>query len=94
MILRIRSRDGTERITVENTTASIMVADLQRLIAATVTVPVPLQRHRTPPPRNRRPLFCLQEIFSELDETNAQGLIFSRSFQKTKEDKKWCHEVP
>ncbi|KAM0878605.1 hypothetical protein ACQ4PT_034764 [Festuca glaucescens] len=44
MILRIRSRDGTDRITVPNAAASATVADLQRLIAATVTVPVPLQR--------------------------------------------------
>ena len=34
-----------------------------------------------------------QEIFSELDETKAQGLIFPRSFQKTEEDTKWGHEV-
>lgn len=41
MILRIRSRDGTDRITVPT---AATVADLQRLIAATATVPVPLQR--------------------------------------------------
>ena len=35
-----------------------------------------------------------QEIFSELDEINAQGLIFPRSFQKTEEDTKWGHEGP
>ncbi|KAK1650213.1 hypothetical protein QYE76_068018 [Lolium multiflorum] len=35
-----------------------------------------------------------QEIFSELDETNAQGLIFPRSFQKTEEDTKWGHGAP
>ncbi|KAK1662365.1 hypothetical protein QYE76_050524 [Lolium multiflorum] len=41
MILRIRSRDGTDRITVPS---AATVADLQRLIAATATVPVPQQR--------------------------------------------------
>ena len=35
----------------------------------------------------------VQEIFSKLDETKAQGLIFPRSFQKTEEDTKWGHEV-
>jgi hypothetical protein len=35
-----------------------------------------------------------QEIFSELDETKAQGLIFPRSFQKTEEDTKWGHKTP
>ena len=30
-----------------------------------------------------------KEIFSELDEINAQGLIFPRSFQKTEGDTKW-----
>ena len=34
-----------------------------------------------------------KEIFSELDEINAQGPIFARSFQKTGGDKKWGHEV-
>lgn len=43
MILRIRSRDGTDRITVPDPAAAT-VGDLQRLIAARVTVPVPLQR--------------------------------------------------
>uniref|UniRef100_A0A0E0JJ17 MPN domain-containing protein n=1 Tax=Oryza punctata TaxID=4537 RepID=A0A0E0JJ17_ORYPU len=43
MILRIRSRDGTDRITVPDP-ATATVGDLQRLIAARVTVPVPLQR--------------------------------------------------
>ncbi|KAK1618762.1 hypothetical protein QYE76_024279 [Lolium multiflorum] len=33
------------------------------------------------------------EIFSELDEINAQGPIFARSFQKTEEETKWGHEV-
>jgi nuclear protein localization family protein 4 len=42
MILRIRSRDGTDRITVP--AAAATVADLQHLIAACVTVPAPLQR--------------------------------------------------
>ena len=50
----------------------------------------------------RQFLFCVvfgfrnptQEIFSELDETNAQGLIFPRSFQKTEEDTKWGDEAP
>ncbi|XP_062198975.1 NPL4-like protein [Phragmites australis] len=43
MILRIRSRDGTDRITVPDP-ASATVADLQRLIESSLTVPVPLQR--------------------------------------------------
>lgn len=43
MILRIRSRDGTDRITVPDP-ASATVADLQRLIESHVTVPVSLQR--------------------------------------------------
>lgn len=43
MILRIRSRDGTDRITVPDG-ASATVGELQRLIAARVTVPVTLQR--------------------------------------------------
>lgn len=43
MILRIRSRDGTDRITVPDA-ASATVGDLQGLIAARLTVPVPLQR--------------------------------------------------
>lgn len=43
MILRIRSRDGTDRITVPDS-ASATVADLQRLIESHLTVPVPLQR--------------------------------------------------
>ncbi|KAK1620455.1 hypothetical protein QYE76_025972 [Lolium multiflorum] len=34
-----------------------------------------------------------QEIFLELDETKAQGLIFHGAFQKTKGDTKWGHEV-
>ena len=34
-----------------------------------------------------------KEIFSELDEINAQGPIFPRSFQKTEESTKWGHEV-
>ena len=34
-----------------------------------------------------------KEIFSELDEINAQGPIFTRSFQKTGELTKWGHEV-
>ena len=49
----------------------------------------------------RQFLFCAvfgfrnptKEIFSELDEINAQGLIFPRSFQKTEGDTKWGHEV-
>ncbi|KAL6615191.1 hypothetical protein ACP70R_037461 [Stipagrostis hirtigluma subsp. patula] len=44
MILRIRSRDGTDRITVPDPPASATVADLQRLIESHLTVPVPLQR--------------------------------------------------
>ncbi|CAL5097825.1 unnamed protein product [Urochloa decumbens] len=43
MILRIRSRDGTDRITVPDP-ASATVADLQRLIESHLTVPVPVQR--------------------------------------------------
>uniref|UniRef100_A0ACD5VCS8 Uncharacterized protein n=1 Tax=Avena sativa TaxID=4498 RepID=A0ACD5VCS8_AVESA len=43
MILRIRSRDGTDRITVPDA-PSATVGDLQQLIAARLTVPVPLQR--------------------------------------------------
>ncbi|CAL4963634.1 unnamed protein product [Urochloa decumbens] len=43
MILRIRSRDGTDRITVPDP-AFATVADLHRLIEAHLTVPVPLQR--------------------------------------------------
>lgn len=43
MILRIRSRDGTDRITVPDP-ASATVADLQRLIESHLTVPVTLQR--------------------------------------------------
>ena len=34
-----------------------------------------------------------KEIFSELDEINAQGPIFARSFQKTEEITKWGHEA-
>ncbi|KAK1679321.1 hypothetical protein QYE76_040169 [Lolium multiflorum] len=34
-----------------------------------------------------------KEIFSELDEINAQGPIFARSFQKTEGESKWGHEV-
>src|SRR5215207_9285732 len=34
-----------------------------------------------------------KEIFSELDETSAQGPIFARSFQKTEEITKWGHEA-
>ena len=34
-----------------------------------------------------------QEIFSELDETKAQGLIFHGAFQKTEGDTEWGHEV-
>jgi hypothetical protein len=33
------------------------------------------------------------EIFSELDEINAQGTILPRSFQKSEEETKWGHEV-
>ncbi|KAK1603756.1 hypothetical protein QYE76_027429 [Lolium multiflorum] len=33
------------------------------------------------------------EIFSELDEINARGPIFARSFQKTEGESKWGHEV-
>ena len=35
-----------------------------------------------------------KEIFSELDEINAQGPIFARSFQKTEGESKWGHEAP
>src|SRR5215207_5513734 len=35
-----------------------------------------------------------KEIFSELDEINAQGPIFTRSFQKTEGGTKWGHEAP
>jgi nuclear protein localization protein 4 homolog len=41
MILRIRSRDGTDRVTVPD---SATVADLQRVIESTLTVPAPVQR--------------------------------------------------
>ncbi|KAK1694864.1 hypothetical protein QYE76_011561 [Lolium multiflorum] len=34
-----------------------------------------------------------KEIFSELDEINAQGPIFARSFQKSEEEMKWGHEA-
>ena len=34
-----------------------------------------------------------QEIFSELDETKAHGLIFHGGFQNTEEETKWGHEV-
>ena len=34
-----------------------------------------------------------KEIFSELDEINAQGPIFPRSFQKSEDDTKWGHGV-
>ena len=34
-----------------------------------------------------------KEIFSELDEINAQDLIFPRSFQKTGGDTKWGDEA-
>ncbi|KAM3240234.1 hypothetical protein ACQJBY_053744 [Aegilops geniculata] len=43
MILRIRSRDGTDRITVPDAAAAT-VGDLQRLIEARATVPVAAQR--------------------------------------------------
>ncbi|TVU20821.1 hypothetical protein EJB05_30419 [Eragrostis curvula] len=43
MILRIRSRDGTDRITVPDA-ATTTVADLQRLIESALTVPVAVQR--------------------------------------------------
>src|SRR5215218_1868606 len=33
-----------------------------------------------------------KEIFSELDEINAQGPIFTRSFQKIERETKWGHE--
>ena len=35
-----------------------------------------------------------KEIFSELDEINAQGPIFTRSFQKTEGETMWGHEAP
>ena len=35
-----------------------------------------------------------KEIFSELDEINAQGPIFARSFQKPEGETKWGHEAP
>ena len=35
-----------------------------------------------------------KEIFSELDEINAQGPIFPRSFQKTEGEMKWGHGAP
>ena len=35
-----------------------------------------------------------KEIFSELDEINAQGLIFPRSFEKTERETKWGDEAP
>src|SRR5215217_5025960 len=35
-----------------------------------------------------------KEIFSELDEINAEGPIFARSFQKTKKITKWGDEAP
>ena len=34
-----------------------------------------------------------KEIFSELDEINAQDLIFPRSFQKTERETKWGDEA-
>ena len=34
-----------------------------------------------------------KEIFSELDEINAQGLIFPRSFQNTERETKWGDEA-
>ena len=34
-----------------------------------------------------------KQIFSELDEINAQGPIFPRSFQKTEGETKWSHRV-
>ncbi|KAK1617172.1 hypothetical protein QYE76_022689 [Lolium multiflorum] len=34
-----------------------------------------------------------KEIFSELDEINAQGPIFARSFQKSEGETKWGHEA-
>ena len=37
---------------------------------------------------------AFRAIFSELDEINAQGLIFSRSFQKTEEHTRWGDEAP
>ncbi|KAK1611607.1 hypothetical protein QYE76_035280 [Lolium multiflorum] len=50
-------------------------------------------------PYNLPPWLCTKqrnpskEIFSELDEINAQGPILPRSFQKTEEETKWGHEV-
>ena len=35
-----------------------------------------------------------KEIFSELDEINAQDLIFPRSFQKSERETKWGDEAP
>ena len=35
-----------------------------------------------------------KEIFSELDEINAQDLIFPRSFQNTGKETKWGDEAP
>ena len=35
-----------------------------------------------------------KEIFSELDEINAQDLIFPRSFQMSKRETKWGDEAP
>jgi nuclear protein localization protein 4 homolog len=43
MILRIRCRDGTDRVTVPDP-ANSTVADLQRIIESALTVPVPVQR--------------------------------------------------
>ena len=34
-----------------------------------------------------------KEIFSELDEINAEGPIFPRNSQKSEEEMKWGHEV-
>ena len=34
-----------------------------------------------------------KEIFSELDEINAQDLIFPRSFQKSEREPKWGDEA-
>jgi hypothetical protein len=36
----------------------------------------------------------IKEIFSELDEIKAQGLIFPRSFRKTERETKWGDEAP
>ena len=42
-------------------------------------------------------VFCFRnpskEVFSELDEINAQDLIFPRSFQKSGEETKWGDEA-